>query len=150
MKKMKTLLIAFVLLGGMTTMTYAQTTVDDAELEEFANVFQKLMIRNQEFQQELIGLIEDEGSTVQQYQEMSQAEMNMEEDKFSEAEWKTKKTIDAKIGEIQPKIEEEQKSLIESSDMGIDRYNEVAAAIQSDQELQQKVQKILMEKSQQN
>lgn len=153
MKKFKSIVLALSLIIGTSAFVQAQDNasnidVKDSELEEFANVYQQLMQRNQEIQQELIGMIEDEGLSIEKYQELREADLNPEAtpEEASQADLDKKEKIDGKIKELEPKIQKEQTELIEKSALGSDRYNEIAMALQSDQSLQQKVQEILIKK----
>ncbi len=155
MKKFKSFVLALSLIIGTSAFVQAQDNasnidVKDSELEEFANVYQQLMQRNQEIQQELIGMIEDEGLSIEKYQELREADLNPEAktEETSQADLEKKEKIDGKIKELEPKIQKEQTELIEKSTLGSDRYNEIAMALQSDQSLQQKVQEILIKKMQ--
>ena len=155
MKTLKNFVLALTLVIGGAAFAQApaqegQAKIDvkDSELEEFANVYQQLMQRNQEVQQELVGMIEDEGLSVEDYQKMREADMNPDAEKadVSKADLKKKEKIDGKIKELEPKIQKEQTETIEKSALGSDRYNEIAMALQQDQSLQQKIQEILIKK----
>ncbi len=163
LKRLKTAALCVALMGGVST-TFAQTVpqtpvqteqakkidVKDSELEEFANIFQQVMQKNQEAQQEMMAVIKKEGMTTQRYIELRKAEAAPEQSTAAKAtgEEKTqKKAIDAEIEKLQPKYEKEFDAIVKDSKLGADRYEEIATAIRYDQDLQQRVQKILIAKS---
>ncbi len=154
MKKVKSLILVLSLIMGGAVLAQeneANLDVKDSELEEFADVYQQLMERNREVQQELIGMIEDEGLSVEKYQKMREADMNpdAEVEDISDADKQKKEKIDGKIKEMEPKIQKEQEEMIKKSPLGSDRYKEIAMALQNDQNLQQKIQAILVKRMQQ-
>lgn len=166
--KTKSIILSLALVGGMTAFVQAQDEtqqqqqapqmqqqqqqdidVNDDELEEFANVYQTVMQKNQEAQEELVQTIKDEGLTVEEYQKFRQAENNPDAEGAEEAsgdDKKKKENIDAKIEEMEPKLQKQQTDIIEDSELSVDRYQKIAMALRSDQDLQQKLQKILMDK----
>lgn len=120
--------------------------VDDDELEQFANVFQDVQKINQDAQDKMIKKIEDQGLDVERYQELRSADSNPDSDvDASDEELEKKEKIDDAIEDMEPKLQKEQTDIIEKSDMDMDRYQEIAMALRSDQDLQQKFQSILME-----
>lgn len=157
MKKVKSFILVLSLVIGGTALAQvpaqegeANLDVKDSELEEFADVYQQLMERNQEVQQEVVGMIEDEGLSIETYQKMREADMNPDAnvEDVSDDDKEKKEKIDGKIKELEPKIQKEQEEIIEKSDLGSDRYNEIAMALQNDEDLQQKIQSILVERMQ--
>ncbi len=159
-KKLKSLVLVAALFGGMSVFAQqpqpqmqqeqAQTEVKDSELEEFATIAQGVMQKNQEAQQEMLNEIEKEGLTGDRYNELHMAEQNPSaiEDKPSQEELDKKQRVDEKLGKLEEKIQQESVKIIEDAGMSIDRYQEIAQAVQSDQNLMEKYQKIVMEKAQ--
>lgn len=159
-KTLKSLALGVALLAGTTVFAQvpqeqpmqqeqegqeSDIDVDDAELEEFAEVAQKVMQKNQEMQQEMVGIIEDKGLTAERYQEIAMAESSGQDSDASDDEIKKKEEVDQELEEMQPKMEEEQTSIVEDSGLSMDRYEEIANALQNDQNLQQKLQQLMME-----
>lgn len=165
MKKTKSFVLALAFCGGLTAFVQGQEEnqqqqqqmqqqpeqqdidVEDEELEQFADIYQDVMQKNQEAQEEMVEAIKKEGLSVEDYQKMREADNNPEADDqdVSDEDLAKKENIDNKIQEMEPKLQEEQTNIIEDSDLSVDRYQEIAMALRSDQDLQQKLQKILME-----
>src|SRR5699024_9259021 len=122
----------------------------DSELEQFATISQGVMQKNQEAQQEMLSEIEEEGLTGDRYNELHMAEQNPSavEKAPSEEEMEKKQRVDEKLQKLEQKMQEESIKIVEDGGMSIDRYQEVAQAVQSDQSLMEKYQKIVMEKAQ--
>lgn len=162
-KKMKALFLFIAIVVG--TSLFAQTPqqqmqqqqqeptteVKDSELEQFATISQDVMQKNQDAQQQMLSIIEDEGMTGDRYQELQMAAANPNnggKTDASDEEMKKKEKIDTKLQDIEQKLQDEQVAIVEKSGMSVDRYQEIAQAVQSDQELLQKFQKMVMDNSQ--
>ncbi len=152
--KMKSMVLA---LGMLTaTFSFAQTApmpqqqnqvqieVSDAELDKFAQVFQGMRAANQGIQQKMMAVIEAEEMDVETFNEIHKAKLeNTEVDAAPEDVKKHEKAVE-KIEVMQVDFQKEMESLITDSGLSIERYQEIATAMQVDQELQQRLQKILM------
>lgn len=155
LKKLKNLILVFALVGG--AVVYAQIPqemqqeqpkieVNDAELEQFAVVFKDIMQKGQQANQEMVGTIEQEGMSLERYQELREADGNPDANikQASKEEAEQKANIDQKIEEIGMRVQQEQTDIVEKSELSVDRYQEIAMALRGDQDLQQKLQRILM------
>lgn len=160
MKKLKSLILFVALFGAVATYAQVpqemqqeqpQIEVEDAELEQFATVFRDVMQKGQQANQEMVGIIEDEGMSIDRYQELREADTNPESDveKATSDENKQKEKIDEKIEKVGAQVQQEQTEIVEKSELSVDRYQEIAMALRTDQDLQQKLQQILM-KDQEN
>ncbi|WP_292245999.1 DUF4168 domain-containing protein, partial [Mesonia sp.] len=91
--------------------------------------------------------INESGLEVERFQEIQKAQMdpNTKVD-ATEKELTAHKTIMAEIQAMQPELQSEMEALIKKKGLTMQRYQEVAAAIQSDAALQQKLQAIMMKK----
>ncbi|MFO8145829.1 MAG: DUF4168 domain-containing protein [Gillisia sp.] len=152
--KLKSMVLATGLLTA--TLSFAQTApmpqqqnqsqfeVTDAELNKFAKVFQGLQVANQDIQRKMMAVIEAEEMDVATFNEIHKAKLeNTEVDAAPEDIAKHGKAV-AKIEVMQVDFQKEMESLITDSGLSIERYQEIATAMQADQGLQQRLQKILM------
>lgn len=149
------LLLCLTLLASVGTVTAqvqqqpqvetATTDVSDKELNKFATAFQAIQMENQKAQQEMVTIIEENGLKVERFQEIqrAQADPNTELD-ATEAELEAHKNAIGKLQAMQPKLQSQMEQVIKNKGMSMQRYQEVAAAVQTDQELQQKLQAIMM------
>ena len=149
LKSVKLNLFLFLATLGTISMS-AQTEakkVTDQELNKFANAYQAVQVENQKAQQEMVAMIEESGLDVEKFQKIQKAQMDPNtEVEATEKELTAHKQVMAKIQEMQPKLQSEMEGLIKKQGLTMQRYQEVAAAIQTNQELQQQLQAIMMKK----
>ncbi|WP_300434582.1 DUF4168 domain-containing protein [Christiangramia sp.] len=129
-----------------TPMTQQQEKIEvsDAELAQFAEVFQRMRMMNQEVQKEMMAVVENEDFELQRFNEIHQAKMNPE--KEIETTKEEDKKYEAVVGELeamQPKFQKKMQAVITESDLSMERYQQLAMALQTDAELQQRLQKIM-------
>ncbi len=139
--------IAMTLVSG--AMLFAQTeekkeTVSNEELKQFATAFQQVQVVNQTAQKEMVETVESKGLTVEEYNELSQAVQNPDQKvDASEEKLVTFEQTSKGINEIQVAAQEKMQKEIVNSGLTIERYQEIAAKLQTDPELQQKIQKYI-------
>lgn len=122
----------------------SQIEVTNAELTKFAKVFQGLQVANQDIQRKMMAVIEAEEMDVATFNEIHKAKLeNTDVDAAPEDIAKHEKAV-AKIEVMQVDFQKEMETLIKDSGLSIERYQEIATAMQSNQKLQQRLQKILM------
>ena len=121
-----------------------QIVVTDSELTEFAEVFQKMRMVNQEAQQEMIQVVQEQKLDLQRFNEIHQANMDPNKEvETTEAESKQYNIVVAELEEIQPQFQQRMEKLIGESDLSKERYQQLVMALQKDPELQQRLQKAL-------
>lgn len=149
---------SMVLAAGMltTTLSFAQmapmpqqqnqsqTEVTDAEINKFAEIFQGLQAANQDIQTKMIAVIEAEEMDVETFNEIHRAKLENTEVNAAPEDLKKHENAVEKIEVMQVGFQKEMESLITNSGLSMERYQEIATAIQVDQELQQRLQKMLM------
>lgn len=143
--KIKSLFLFMTILGTATVS--AQEDVSDKELGQFADAYVKVQMQNQEAQQQMMTVIEEEGLKVERFSEIQEAEMDP--NKTSDASAEEKKmhaSAMAKIEEMQPELEKKAVEGIESTGITIERYQSLAAVIQNEKSLQQRLQTIMVER----
>ena len=149
LKSVKLNLFLFLATLGTISMS-AQTEakkVTDQELNKFANAYQAVQGENQKAHQEMVAMIEESGLDVEKFQKIQKAQMDPNtEVEATEKELTAHKQVMAEIQAMQPKLQSEMEGLIKKQGLTMQRYQEVAAAIQTNQELQQQLQAIMMKK----
>ena len=149
LKSVKLNLFLFLATLGTISMS-AQTEakkVTDQELNKFANAYQAVQVENQKAQQEMVAMIEESGLDVEKFQNIQKAQMDPNtEVEATEKELTAHKQVMAEIQAMQPKLQSEMEGLIKKQGLTMQRYQEVPAAIQTNQELQQQLQAIMMKK----
>ena len=122
----------------------SQIEVTNAELNKFAEVFQGLQVANQDIQRKMMAVIEAEEMDVATFNKIHKAKLeNTDIDAAPEDIAKHGKAV-AKIEVMQVDFQKEMETLIKDSGLSIERYQEIATAMQSNQKLQQRLQKILL------
>ncbi|GAA4319973.1 hypothetical protein GCM10023115_46740 [Pontixanthobacter gangjinensis] len=144
--------LLFVFAVGTASVAAQNTTmpqqekieVSDAELNEFAEVFQKMRMMNQQVQQEMMAVVQEEELELQRFNEIHQAKMDPKKEvETTDAEDKKYKAVVAEFEVIQPEFQKKMQQVIEESDLSMERYQQMAMALRSDAELQQRLQNIL-------
>ena len=140
-------LFLFVIILGSVGLFAQDTQVSDTELNNFADAYMNVQMQNQEIQQKQISIIEAEGLNVERFSEIQQTSMDPnQKSNATPAEMKMHENAVAKMEKMQPELEKKAKEGIESKGLTMERFQELAAVIQQDPGLQQKLQTILMEK----
>ncbi|MCH4823618.1 DUF4168 domain-containing protein [Gramella lutea] len=152
MKKLFSSLL-FVLAVGTASMNAQSTAmpqqqekieVNDAELAQFAEVYQQMRMMNQEVQQEMMTVVQNGDFELQRFNEIHQAKMDPNKEIETTAEEDKKyQAVVTEIEEIQPKYQKKMEEVITESDLSMERYQQMAMALRSDVELQQRLQAIL-------
>lgn len=151
MKKLFSSLL-FVLAIGTASVTAQNTPmpqqekieVSDAELTKFAEVFQKMRMMNQEVQKEMMAVVQGEDLELQRFNEIHQANMDPNKEvETTDEEDKKYKAIVAELEVMQPEFQKKMQKVVEDSGLSMQRYQQLAMALRSDAELQQRLQNIM-------
>lgn len=117
--------------------TQKKKDVSDEELKQFVSIYKKVQEKNKEAQQEMAKAVQDEGITIQRYQEIAQASKNPNKEVEITKEEKTKmKAIKASFTEIQNSFKTKITGVIEDGGMSPSRYQQVFQQIKMSKELQ--------------
>lgn len=154
-KKIAGLLFAFALLGSASVFAQTQqlpqqqqqaveVDVSDEELSKFADAYQKIRMVNQQAQQKMAKKVEDSGFDIQRFNEIHQASLdpNSEVD-ATEEEMKKHKEVVTEIEGMQGEFQKEMESAISEEGLDVARYEKIAMALQTDTELQQRLQQLM-------
>jgi len=138
--------LLFTLIGVMGAFAQEEQKeeVSEEELKQFASAFQQVQVVSQEAQQEMVKAIEEEGLEVMRFNEIQQAQQDPNQE--AEATGEELKKYEAATGELE-RIQVEAQRLMQEriaeEGLTVDRYQEIAAIIQGDPELQQKLQQYM-------
>ena len=140
-------LMTIALLSGTTLFAQTeqnQTPVSNAELEKFATAFQGVQKVNQSTQQEMVSVVEAGGMTVEEFNALIQAKQNPDQEVEASDEKLEKFEVASKgINELQVKAQAKMEKQIVDTGLSVERYQEIAAKLQTDPELQQKIQEYM-------
>lgn len=155
----KTLLLWFCLALGSLAMAQnspqQQSTepITDEELKTFIATSQKIQALNQNLQQQMSTTIQAEGMEVTRFQEIQQQMQAAgtgaggEMPDISEEEKATFQQIMQKLQAMQMQAQQQMMQDMQSEGINVERYREIGMALQSSQDLQDRLQK--MQKSMQ-
>ncbi|MFZ0489223.1 MAG: DUF4168 domain-containing protein [Salegentibacter sp.] len=151
--KIAGMLFAIALLGAAPAFAQSQPApqqqqekidVSDAELAKFAKAYQGMRMVNQQAQQKMLQTVQESGFDVKRFNEIHQAKMTGKEDvELSAEEKENYKNVLGKIQEMQPEFQKKMEDVITSAGLTMDRYEQLAMALQNDPQLQQRLKDIL-------
>lgn len=135
---------AFAQNQAMPQQQQEKIEVSDAELQKFAQAYQQMRLVNQEAQQKMLKVVQDEGFEVQRFNEIHQASMdpNKEVEMTDEEKAKHEETV-KKIEAMQPEFQTKMEEVITSSGLSLERYQQLAMALQTDPQLQQRLRDVM-------
>lgn len=128
-----------------------QIDVSDDELKSFTVALVDVQTINQEMQPKLITIVEDEGFEIERFTQIQQAQQNPQTNvEVSEEEIEKFNKIAPELQKIQQEAQQEMMLKITESGLTIERYQQIITAVQTDMEMQQKVEKLLEEDETEN
>lgn len=157
-RKMNALLLCAGLMAGTAAMAQTpppqqvpqqqqqqqEIEVTDAELEKFAEAYQGIQVANQDAQKRMIAVVEGEDLEIGTFNEIHQAKMQNQQVEASDEDLQRHARAVEKIEEMQPEIQSQMEEIITEADLTVERYQEIATAMQSDPQLQQRLQQIMV------
>ena len=155
LKKMATSVFFTAVLGTVTAVAQTpqqmapqqqqqKVDVNDEELTKFANAYQGITVINQQAQQKMVKTVEDSGFDVKRFNEIHQASLdpNKEIEVSSEEKARHKEVV-SEIEGMQGEFQKDMENVIEEQGLSVERYEQLAMALQQDTELQQRLQKLM-------
>ncbi|MGS2740295.1 DUF4168 domain-containing protein [Sinomicrobium sp. M5D2P17] len=145
--KLKSTLICFLMVGATAfaqTAEQKKVDVSDDELGKIASAFQGVQEVNVKAQQEMVKTVEDNGFDIDRFNELYEASQSPEKEADASTDEKEKfGVIMNKMQEMQSGFQKQMEDAITKEGISLDRYQEVAVALQTDTELQQRLQTLL-------
>ncbi|MFP4604189.1 MAG: DUF4168 domain-containing protein [Bacteroidales bacterium] len=143
-----TLILSFVSLYGQNPQQGGnqQQDVSDEELEIFVKVLQETQNDEKKAQEEISQKIEEHPDIdLQKYQEIMQAQQQGQEADMTEEEEQAFNEMQEFAQDKQVKLDEKRGKVLEELGMSEEKFTEINQAVQSNQELMQKVQQMMRE-----
>ncbi len=153
-KAVKALLLTIVL---ATTTTFAQQqmqmppvapaeNVSDEELSDFVNTAMKLQSIKMQTDQKVVAKLQEEEISIQRFQEIMMSQQNPNANiELTEAEEKSMTVIQPFLQQVSMQAQQQQLEVVQDSELSQQRFQSIAAALQTDQELATRVQKLAQE-----
>lgn len=130
----------------LTAFSVQAQEVSDEQFDKFANAFQAVQQENMKAQEKMVAVIQDEGLTVEKFNEIHQASLNPNAEVEASDEDKRKhKAALEKVEAMNDDIQKMMESKIEESGLTTEEFEMINQKVQADPEMQQK----LMQKFQQ-
>lgn len=152
LNKFKTLLFIFLMIGGtvLAQNTEQQTvSVSNDELDKIATIFQGVQVINTQGQQDMIKTVENGGFEVERFNELYEASQSPEKDvNITDAEKEKFGAVMSEMQKMQASLQKEAEDIITKEGLTLKRYQQVAAALQTDAELQKRLQAVLTKQQQ--
>ncbi len=132
-------IVTVMAVGVVIAQDAPKVSTDD--LGKFAAAFQQVQAVNQSSQNEMVKVVEENGLTVQRYNELQQAQQAPDKKvEATEEELASFGSAVENLQTIQVKVQQKMEQKITETGLSVDRYQEIAMALQSDPELQQRFQ----------
>ncbi len=118
--------------------------VKDAELGKFARAFQQVRLITMEAQEEMSGVVTNEGMEIQRFNEIHKASLDPKvELTATEEEKKQHQKIISGLETIQAGVQAKLEKAVQDQGINLARYEQIAMGLQNDPELQERLKKIL-------
>lgn len=147
LKQLKTFLVVTSILIG--TSAIAQSPVEpvssidvsDSELTQFASAYKEIQVVATKAQEDVSKTVQENGFEIERFNTLYVASQNPENKLDATDEEVDKlKVVMAEITKMQPVYQKQMETAITKEKLSLERYQEVATAIQNDTELQQRLQ----------
>jgi hypothetical protein len=123
------------------------TEVSDTELKQFASVYAKIQSINEQLQHKMVTEVQKEGLDIQKFNEILNAQQDPDKEvDASEEELEKFAAANKSIKQIQNQGQKDTEKVITDNKLTVPRYQEIMRAVQSDPELQTKLQKLIEDK----
>jgi hypothetical protein len=125
------------------------TKVSQEELQKFANAVKQLQAIQRQTETQMIGAIQREGLSEQQFMQIYQSQRNPNAQpakKATSEEMKKYQQAVSKVTDIQRQTTPKMEKAVKSQGLELQRFNQIFAAIQADPTLKQQVQNLVRTK----
>ncbi|MEX0980535.1 MAG: DUF4168 domain-containing protein [Bacteroidales bacterium] len=120
--------------------------VSDAEVKQFASAFGEIQQINEKTQQKMVSTVENEGIQVDRFNEIVQSQQNPNQDAgTSEKEMESFNTAIQELQVIQNASQQEMQQAVIDEGLTVERYQELMSQVQTDANLQQRLQELMEE-----
>lgn len=140
------LLLAAVAVSAQTRQPPAPAeSVDDVELEQFAEALQAIQVAQQQVQMDMQEAVQGSTMGEERFNEIHESVNTSGEvpGDADEAEIQDYQVIVQELSEIQQDLQMEMATIVEDAGMEVERFNAIVMAIQQDESLWQRVQEVI-------
>lgn len=123
----------------------SQMELSDEDIKEFAAIDSELRVVQEEAREEMMASIEDNGLSLEQYQQYSQMQQQGATDQLSEVDLEAMSNINEDMMQIQTGMQTKMEEVITDLGMSMDQYQQMAMTINQNPEYQQKMMELMDE-----
>ncbi|MCA1762404.1 MAG: DUF4168 domain-containing protein [Cryomorphaceae bacterium] len=136
--------IAMFLFAGASVFAQGETEITSDELEKFASALGNIQTVNQTAQEEMMTAVESADMNIERFNELSQAQQDPNAKvEASPDEMEKFNSASQKVQKVQQDAQDKMQTNIEKAGLTVDRYQEIAAVVQNDPEMQKKLQELM-------
>lgn len=149
------ILAQLVLIGGfhlataqqMPGQTPTEVEVSDSELKNFVEISGDIRGQQQATQVKMVEIIEGSDLGKETFTQIAQSYQSggSPDEEFTESDMMAFQEVNAQLQPLQIEAQQNAMKTIAASDMDVQRFQEIAQALQSDQELQQRYMTLVQE-----
>ncbi len=137
-------LVALFAFATVTAFTQTSNPVSDEELGQFVECYKSMLDINETAQGKMLEAVEEGDMTVERFNEIAESQENPQANvTMDEAENAKYNAIIEDLMKVQMQTQSQMEKVIEDSDLSVDRYQEISLELQSNQELQMRIQMML-------
>ncbi|MBC5774437.1 DUF4168 domain-containing protein [Pontibacter sp. KCTC 32443] len=131
-----------------TEQTTPSTGITDADLKQFADANNRLMVVQQEGEKAMLAILAEEKLSVEKFSEMAKAhqQQKLGEVKATPAELEAFNKSAQRMMALQPTMEQDMEKAIVKDGMTIEKYEQIMVAFKQDPAIQAKVQTLMGQK----
>ncbi len=118
-------------------------TVDDAELAKFAEAFKEMQAESMKIQAKITEKLKERNMDVTTFNEIHQAKMAGNKPTASEEDVEKYDDAMEDLEDAQKDFQDDMEDMVEDAGFTVERYKEIGTALQTDRELQIRLQKLL-------
>lgn len=124
------------------------TSFTDADLKQFADANNRLIVVQQEGEKAMLAILAEEKLSVEKFSEMAKAhqQQKMNEVKATPEEFAAFNRSAQRMIEMQPTMEQDLEKAIVKDGMTVEKYEQIMLAFKQDPVMQAKVQKLMEQK----
>ncbi len=124
------------------------TTFTDADLKQFAEANNRLMVIQQEGEKAMLAILTEEKLSVEKFSEMAKAhqQQKINEVKATPEEFAAFNRSAQRMMEMQPTMEQDMEKAIVKDGMTVEKYEQIMLAVKQDPAMQAKVQQLMGQK----
>ena len=131
---------------GQMNMSFEKPEISEEELSEFVEVMPEVNAIQMKFQQEMVAAVQENNMEVQRFNELARAQQNPNMTvEANETEMQSFNAAMQAVQAIQENLNQQVQGAVSESELTMSRFQEIAMAVNSDQELQQKVQQMMQD-----